>query len=68
MKAKKGVTIRIASELLGVSVNTLRNWDASGKFTAYRAKNGYRYYHIREIVMFAKKNDIKIRTMKNPSD
>jgi DNA-binding transcriptional MerR regulator len=53
---KKGVTIQIAAEVLKVSVNTLRNWDKSGKLKARRAKNGYRYYHIRELEVFKQKH------------
>jgi excisionase family DNA binding protein len=39
------VTIKQASELLGVSPSTLRNWDRSGKVKAWRHPlNGYRLY------------------------
>jgi len=50
---KKGVTIKIAAEILGVSVNTLRTWDKEGVFRAKRKENGYRYYSIRELEKFA---------------
>lgn len=59
VQKSKGVTIQIASEVLKVSVNTLRNWDAIGKLKAYRAKNGYRYYKIRDLVKFASKNKLR---------
>jgi DNA-binding transcriptional MerR regulator len=64
-KKSKGVTIGIVAELLDVSLNTLRVWDKSGKLRANRAKNGYRYYNISEIVKFAEKNKLKITNMKN---
>ena len=60
----KGVTITIAAELLQVSINTLRSWDKNKKLKAKRAQNGYRYYNISDIIIFAKKNDIKIVNMK----
>ena len=58
-KKSKGVTIQIASDILKVSVNTLRKWDAIGKLKAYRAKNGYRYYKIRALMKFASKNKLR---------
>ncbi len=34
-----------AAEYLGISSNTLRNWEASGKITVYRnPMNGYRLF------------------------
>jgi excisionase family DNA binding protein len=45
------VTISEAAALLGVSLPTLRRWDASGKFRARRhPMNGYRMY-LKEDVM-----------------
>ncbi|PIQ69006.1 MAG: hypothetical protein COV91_00770 [Candidatus Taylorbacteria bacterium CG11_big_fil_rev_8_21_14_0_20_46_11] len=39
------VTIKEASEMLGVSKLTLRNWDNSGKLSAYRHPiSNYRVY------------------------
>ncbi len=39
------ITVKDASQQLGVSVGTLRNWDRSGKFVAYRHPiNHYRLY------------------------
>lgn len=41
----KYYTIYEVSEMLGVSVQTLRNWDKSGKLIPhYKSTNGYRYY------------------------
>jgi len=37
--------IKAAAAVLGVSVNTLRNWERSGKLLAYRHPvNGHRLY------------------------
>lgn len=47
------VTIKSAAEILRVSVETLRNWDKSGKLKAIRNKNGYRGYRISELEKFA---------------
>jgi DNA-binding transcriptional MerR regulator len=56
---RSGVTIKIASEILGLSVNTLRNYDKTGKLKAHRAKNGYRYYKISKLMDFAKKHNLR---------
>jgi len=53
------VTIKSASEILGISVETLRNWDKTEKLEAKRDKNGYRIYRISELEKFAQKNGIK---------
>lgn len=55
----RGVTVKIAAEILGVSINTLRNWDKSGKLRARREKNGYRYYQIRDLERFAKEHNLR---------
>ena len=39
------LTVTRAARLLGVSADTLRNWDKSGQLKAYRHPlNGYRLY------------------------
>lgn len=44
------VTIAEAAALLGVSLPTLRRWDAAGKFEARRHPiNGYRLYRRTEV-------------------
>ena len=41
----KYYTIHETSEMLGVSAQTLRNWDKSGKLVPHhKSANGYRYY------------------------
>lgn len=47
---KKFISIKEASEMLGVSKLTLRNWDRDGKLFALRHPiNNYRVYHIDDI-------------------
>lgn len=54
------VTIKSAAEILGVSVETLRNWDRRGKLVSKRnPKNGYRLYNISEIQKLLKNKQIK---------
>lgn len=53
------VTIKSASEILGISVETLRNWDKAGKLKATRNKNGYRVYNISELERYAKEQGLK---------
>lgn len=46
----KYITIKDASEILGVSKITLRNWDNSGKLKAHRHPfNNYRVYKLDDI-------------------
>ena len=57
---KNSITIKTASEILGVSIETLRNWDKSGKLKPKRdKKNGYRLYNIPQLESFIKKNKLK---------
>lgn len=53
------VTIRSASEILRISVETLRNWDKQGKLKARRDKNGYRVYNISELEKYAEKEGLR---------
>lgn len=41
---EKLITLQQASEILGVSKITLRRWDNSGKFRAFRTIGGARRY------------------------
>ena len=41
-----------ASKLLGVSIDTLRRWDESGKFKATRTSGGHRTYREHDIEIF----------------
>lgn len=47
---KKYITIKEASNILGVSPLTLRNWDKNGKLKALRhPMNNYRVYKIEDL-------------------
>lgn len=43
-KTEKMYNLRKTSEILGVSVQTLRSWDFTGKLKAYRTKGNHRRY------------------------
>lgn len=48
------LTISQAAEYLGVSLNTLRRWDESGKLVAIRKNGGtHRYYREKDLEIFA---------------
>ncbi len=46
------ISIGKAAGLLGVSVDTLRRWDASGAFVAERSPSGRRYYPMTRVLNF----------------
>lgn len=47
---KEFVTVKKASELLGVNAETLRRWDKKGKLEAKRhPMNNYRLYRLSDI-------------------
>jgi DNA (cytosine-5)-methyltransferase 1 len=49
-KVKDYLTVGEAAEFLGVSAETLRNWDRTGKLKAYRNPiNRYRLYRREEL-------------------
>jgi excisionase family DNA binding protein len=51
---EKLLNIREAAEILGVSVDTLRRWDESGKLVAIRKEGGtHRYYRERDLEIFS---------------
>ncbi len=51
---EKLFTIGQAAEYLGVSLNTLRRWDESGKLVAIRKEGGaHRYYREKDLEIFA---------------
>lgn len=59
MTPKGLVTIKSAAEILGVSIETLRNWDKTGKLKAIRdGQSRYRLYSISAIEHFAKQNKL----------
>lgn len=51
---EKPLNIREAAQFLGVSVDTLRRWDKSGKLVAIRKGTGtHRYYALEDLKMFS---------------
>ena len=49
----KLVNIGQAAEILGVSIDTLRRWDKSGKLVAIRKEGGtHRYYREKDLEVF----------------
>ena len=51
---EKLLSITQATEILGVSLDTLRRWDKSGKLTAIRKDGGtHRYYREKDLEVFA---------------
>ena len=51
---EKLLKIREAAEILGVSLDTLRRWDESGKLVAIRKDGGtHRYYRQRDLEIFS---------------
>ena len=51
----KDEAIRIGkvAEMLGITVQTLRNWEKSGKFPSQRSKGGQRYYRLEDVRRFS---------------
>lgn len=50
--ADQRVRIGKAAKALGVTVQTLRNWEKSGKLQAQRSAGGQRYYNVRDLERF----------------
>ncbi len=56
MDGKKYLTIKQAAKIIGVSELTLRNWDRTRKFSAWRHPiNNYRMYTLDQIESLMKK-------------
>lgn len=56
---KNYLKIKEASEFLGVSPKTLRNWDKNGKLIADRhPSNKYRLYKVSELEKFSQKTNL----------
>ncbi len=51
-KEKNKISIGEAADFLGVSIQTLRRWDASGKLKAWRSVGGHRYYFRKDLEHF----------------
>ncbi|MFH1456786.1 MAG: MerR family DNA-binding transcriptional regulator [Patescibacteria group bacterium] len=50
------ISIQKTAEILGVTRQTLRRWDKSGRLTPVRGRNNYRYYKKEDIGEFSKNN------------
>ena len=44
------LSIKEASELLGVTTTTLRNWEKEGKITSVRTEGGHRRYQVQDLI------------------
>lgn len=54
-KINEYMSIKQASEFLGVTANTLRNWEIQKKVIAYRnPQNSYRLYHKEDLEQLLK--------------
>lgn len=51
------LTIKEASEFLGVSVPTMRRWENEGKITSYRTTGKHRRYDKNDLIRFKSKED-----------
>lgn len=49
---QKNISIGEAAEILGVSIDTLRRWDNSGKFPAEKTEGGHRLYSRQKIDLY----------------
>lgn len=47
------IRIGKAAEILGISIQTLRNWEKTGKFLPQRSPGGQRYYFLQDLQRFA---------------
>src|ERR1035437_7253243 len=62
----KLLTITVAAQTLGVSIDTLRRWETKGIITPQRTKGGVRRYSLLDLKI-AKLNKRKIRFLRLPS-
>ena len=58
MKNDKLIGIDKVSEMLGVSKDTLRNWDSNGKLKSIRTRGGHRRYNLTDILNIVKINNV----------
>ena len=56
----KYYSAKTVTQILGVTAQTLRNWDKEGKLkSAYTKSNGYRYYSEEDVLSYTKERDTK---------
>ena len=51
------INIKNAAEILGVSKETLRNWDKSGKLISVRTYGNHRRYRLSDILLIIGKEN-----------
>ncbi len=44
------LSIKEASELLGVTTTTFRNWEKEGKISSIRTEGGHRRYEVKDLI------------------
>ena len=55
------LSIKEASEFLGVSIDTLRRWERTGKITSFRTEGGHRRYEKKDLIKFKKDDSVEPR-------
>ena len=55
------LSIKEASEFLGISIDTLRRWERVGKITSMRTEGGHRRYDKKELIKFKMGDSCKER-------
>ena len=56
----KYYSAKTVTQILGVTAQTLRNWDKEGKLKpAYTKSNGYRFYSEEDVLSYTKERDTK---------
>ena len=55
------LSIKEASEFLGVSMDTLRRWERTGKITSFRTEGGHRRYEKKDLIKFKKDDSLEHR-------
>jgi excisionase family DNA binding protein len=54
------ISIKQASNILGVSEKTLRLWEKEGKITSSRTEGGHRRYNVADLLKTNKENGRKV--------
>ena len=69
VKKQRGLlSIGKAANYLGVSIDTLRNWDTAGKLLSIKTDGGTRKYRLSALNQFLENNPKKKKTVENGSD
>lgn len=54
------LSIKEASELLGVTTTTLRNWEKEGKISSIRTQGGHRRYEVKDLIGSKKEKSLTV--------